>query len=145
MENTLKKLEKPSKRDAAYYRQRQKNRVYGALAGFFAEEAESRDITKKDVAEAMERDPAQVTRWLGGPTNLELDTISDFLLPFGAEMDYRIVRFKDRPKPNMAHALVDGHCSVSSSTGTPTHMHSLETVKAPDKTKVESQVIVEAL
>jgi hypothetical protein len=143
MENTSRKLEKPSRRDAAYYRQRQKNRVYAALAEFFAEEAGSRDITRKDVAEATGRDAAQITRWLNGPTNLELDTISDFLLPFGAEMDHRIVRFKDRLKPNMVHPLMEGH-RVSTSTAAPLRMQSLK-IKAPASTKVESKIIVESL
>jgi len=103
MENISKKLKRPSRRDAAYYRQRQKNRVFSALAQFFAEEAAREDITKKDVAEATGKDPSQITRLLNAPGNLELDTISDFLLPFGAEMDHRIVRFSDREKPNFMH------------------------------------------
>lgn len=104
MENTS-RLVKARKRDAAYYRQRQKNRVFTELAKFFAEEAESRGITKKDLAEALNKDPSQITRWLAAPSNFELDTLSDILLALGAEMDHRIVRFSDRPKPNYIHGV----------------------------------------
>jgi hypothetical protein len=102
MENTS-KPNSIKKRDVAYYRQRQKNRVFTELVKFFAEEAERRQITKKDLATALARDPAQITRWLSAPSNFELDTLSDILLALGAEMDHRIVRFDDRPKPNYAH------------------------------------------
>jgi hypothetical protein len=104
MENTSKAVLK--KRDRAYYQQRQRNRVFAALVGFFAEEAEKGRITKKGLADSIGRDPAQITRWLSVPSNLELDTISDFLLAMGAEMDHRIVRLSERPKANYVHPLI---------------------------------------
>src|SRR5690348_4622204 len=94
------KTERISRRDRAYYRQRQRNRVFSALAKFFSEEAERTGITKKELAAKLEKDPSQITRLLSGPMNLELDTISDYLLAMGAEMDHSIVRFSDRAKPN---------------------------------------------
>jgi DNA-binding phage protein len=81
------------RRDRAYYRRRQQNRVFAALAELFAEEAEKGAISKKELAEILGKDPAQITRWLSAPSNLELDTISDILLAMGAEMDHRVVRF----------------------------------------------------
>jgi transcriptional regulator with XRE-family HTH domain len=99
-------LEEVTDRDLFYYRQRSKNRLFEALTSFFAEEAEGRGITKRDIAESLHRDPAQITRWLTAPSNLTLDTISDLLLSLGAEMDYSIERFKDRPTPNEMHDLI---------------------------------------
>ena len=104
MANTLNN--KPSRRDVAYYKQRQKNRVFTELVRFFAEEAERGSITKKDLADAVGKDPSQISRWFAAPSNFELDTLSDLLLAMGAEMDHRIVRFSDRAKPNYAHPLV---------------------------------------
>lgn len=86
---------KLKRRDIAYYRQRQKNRVFTAMAAFFAEEAEKGNITKKELANRLGRDPAQITRWLSAPSNFELDTLSDILLAMGAEIDHHIVRFSD--------------------------------------------------
>ena len=97
------------RRDVSYYRQRQKNRVFTELVQFFAQEAERRGITKKDLAAALGKDPAQITRWLSAPANFELDTLSDLLLALDAEMDHKIVRFEDRPKPNYAHPLIANH------------------------------------
>jgi transcriptional regulator with XRE-family HTH domain len=106
MEN-ISKLEEVKDRDLFYYRQRSKNRLFEALTSFFAEEAERRGITKRDIAESLHRDPAQITRWLTAPSNLTLDTISDLLLSLGAEMDYFVMRFEDRPRPNEMHPLME--------------------------------------
>jgi len=105
MENTSKTTRPISRRDRAYYRRRQQNRIHAALAEFFAEEAAAGRITKKQLADLLEKSPAQITRWLTEPSNYESDTISDLLLGMGAEMDHRIVRFSDRAKQNYLHPL----------------------------------------
>jgi transcriptional regulator with XRE-family HTH domain len=111
MVNTSKN-DRPSRRDVAYYRQRQKNRVFSAIASFFAEEAAAGKISKKELANKLGKDPSQITRLLSGPTNLELDTISDILLAMGAEMDHSIVRFVDRLKPNYAHPAIARYSNI---------------------------------
>jgi hypothetical protein len=105
MENTSKLTNPLSRRIVAYYRRRQQNRVFAELAKFFASEAERGRITRKAIAEKIGKDPGQITRWLAAPSNLELDTISDLLLAMNAELDYCVVRFADRAKPNYAHPL----------------------------------------
>jgi hypothetical protein len=99
-------LIRKSRRDVAYYKQRQRNRVFEELVAFVAGEAKRRGASKKELADVTERDPSQITRWLTAPSNLETDTITELLLPFDAEMEYRIVRFSDRAKPNYAHPVV---------------------------------------
>ena len=94
------------RRDIAYYRRRQQNRVFTALAEIFEEEAEKGATSKKELAAILGKDPSQITRWFAGPSNLELDTISDILLAMGAEMDHRVVRFSERTKPNYVHPLL---------------------------------------
>lgn len=66
------------------------------LMRFFAEEAERRGLTKRELAAALDKDTAQITRWLAAPSNFELDTLSDILLALGTEMEHRIVRIEDR-------------------------------------------------
>lgn len=105
MENTS-KLPVVSPRDLFYYRQRSKNRLFEAITSFYAEQAERRGITKKDIAESLGRDPAQITRWLTTPSNLTSDTISDLLLTLGAEMDYNVSLFADRAPANYVHPLI---------------------------------------
>jgi hypothetical protein len=93
-------------REKFYYRQRNKNRLFEKIVLLFAEEAERNGVTKKQIAERLKSDPAQITRWLSAPGNLTLDSISDILLALGAEMDYEPARFADRAKPNYIHPLL---------------------------------------
>ena len=102
MANTLNSAE-IKRRDIAYYRRRQQNRVFALLAKFFADEAEAGRISKKALADRLGKDPAQITRWLSEPKNFELDTLSDLLLAMDAELDHNIVRFCERVKPNYVH------------------------------------------
>ncbi len=106
MENTSKERKAISRRERAFNRRRNQNRLHAALAGFFAEEAEAGRITKKQLADLIERNPAQITRWLTDPSNYEADTISDLLLAMGAEMDYRVCRFSERAAQNYLHPMV---------------------------------------
>lgn len=115
MGNTSKQTDHLSRREIAYYRRRQQNRLFAQIAQFFSEEAEAGRITRKGIADKLDKDPAQVTRWLSGPANFELDTISDWLLTMGAEMDTNIVRFVDRAKPNFAHPLTISAQATSTS------------------------------
>jgi transcriptional regulator with XRE-family HTH domain len=94
-------------RDIHYFRQRFRNRVFGRLAAFFAEEAERSGVTRKDIASRLGRDPSQITRWLSQPSNLTIETISDLLLALDAEPEPpEIVRFSERVAPNYAHPLI---------------------------------------
>lgn len=105
MANTSKTEPKRS-REIYYYRQRLKNRVFSKLAAFFAEEAEKSGVSKKDIAILLNKDQAQITRWLSNPSNLTLETISDILLALNAELEPHIVKFSDRVPRNFTHPLI---------------------------------------
>jgi len=113
MENILKQTEPIPRREIAYYRRRNQNRLFSKLAEFFSGEAEAGRATRKQVAFLLGKDPAQISRWLSGPTNFECDTTSDLLLAMGAELDYHIVRFCDRPAQNYSHPV---HVKISAAT-----------------------------
>jgi transcriptional regulator with XRE-family HTH domain len=72
--------------DIEYFRGRQRNHIFQMLVSFFLKKAEEDGLTKKRLAEILGKEPSQITRWLAGPGNLTLDTISDLLLAMGAEM-----------------------------------------------------------
>jgi len=94
-------------RDLAYYRQRYRNRVFSKLVSFIAEQSERKKLTKKDIAERLNKDPGQISRLLNQPGNLTLDTISDLLLAFDAEAEPpEIILFEDRRPPNYMHPLI---------------------------------------
>lgn len=135
------RLSPVSDREIFYYRQRSKNRLFEALVEFFEEEADRRGVSKKDIAERLRRDPAQITRWLTTPSNLTLDTISDLLLSMDAEMDYSVVRFADRPSPNEMHPLVSRAINrpVSKETRAPvTAKRPYDPQPVPPKTNAET-------
>lgn len=77
-------------REIHYFRQRLKNRIFQSIVAFFADKAEKSGLTKKDVASSLGKDPAQITRWLSGPGNWTLDTVSDLLLAIDCELEFRI-------------------------------------------------------
>lgn len=106
MSNTTKN-EAKSLRDISYYSQRYRNRVFSKLVSFIAEQCKDGGITKKDIAERLNKDPALISRWLSQPSNLTLDTISELLVAFDAEAEPpEIVLFKDRREPNFIHPLM---------------------------------------
>lgn len=90
MKSTLDKRTIPLK-DIFYFRQRLKNKIFQSTLACFASAAKERDLTKKDIANLLDKDPAQITRWFSGPNNWTLDTISDLLLAIGAELKHEIV------------------------------------------------------
>jgi predicted XRE-type DNA-binding protein len=82
-----------------YFRQRQQNRLYDVVIRAIEEE----HIRRKNIAEKLGIPPSQVTRLLSGPANWTIDTISDLLFAIDAELDFSIVRFRDRVKGNRFH------------------------------------------
>lgn len=104
MESTL-EMHPLSDREIFYFRQRQKNRFFQSIVAHFAEQAEENGLTKRHIASLLDKDPAQITRWLSAPGNLTLDTISDLLLAMNAELDARIVPFDDKIRETHAAKL----------------------------------------
>lgn len=106
MENISKEIKPIPRRERAYYRRRFQHRIHSEIVALFAEEAAAGRMTKKQLAMLLEKNPAQITRWLSDPSNIESDTISDILLALEAEMDPRIVRFATIGKGNEVHPLI---------------------------------------
>ena len=69
-----------------YFRTRLKLRLYSFLLAKFAELEKERDFSKAKLAARIGKDPALITRWLGNPGNLRLDTLSDLLLGMKREL-----------------------------------------------------------
>lgn len=80
----------------AYFRARLRNRLYDFIITAFVREQETGKLSKKQLAERIGRRPEQITRWLSGPSNWTLDTISDLLIAMGAEAEFSLVFLKDK-------------------------------------------------
>lgn len=68
----------------AYFRSRLRNRVFNFILEKFVAEQEN-GLTKAALARRIGKTPDIVNRWLGAPSNLTIDTMSDLLLGISAE------------------------------------------------------------
>jgi transcriptional regulator with XRE-family HTH domain len=70
-----------------YFQERLKGRVYSLIVGAFLKQQKlNPNLTQKDIAKRLDKRPEQINRWLSGPSNWTLETISDLLLAIsGAE------------------------------------------------------------
>ncbi|MBF6567435.1 MAG: helix-turn-helix transcriptional regulator [Candidatus Binataceae bacterium] len=80
----------------AYFRARLRNRLYDFIITAFVREQENGKLSRKQLAERIGRRPEQITRWLSGPSNWTLDTISDLLIAMGAEAEFALAFLKDK-------------------------------------------------
>jgi len=83
-----------SKGKLAYFRERQRNRLYDFIVSRFLEKERSEKFSKADLARRLNKEPAQITRWLSTPGNWTLDTISDLMLAVcGGELEFKVAPF----------------------------------------------------
>jgi hypothetical protein len=68
----------------AYFQQRFRLRIFNYILNKFVE-AQSNGLTKAALSRRIGKTPDQVNRWLGSPSNLTADTMSDLLLGIAAE------------------------------------------------------------
>ena len=68
----------------AYIQQRLRNRMFNFLLEKFLE-VQRAGLTKAALARRIGKTPDLVNRWLGAPSNLTLDTISDLLIGMAAQ------------------------------------------------------------
>jgi hypothetical protein len=91
--------------DVSYYRQRTRNRAWEAVVTALDRAHDINSTKRKDIADYLGVPPSQISRWLSGPSNWTLDTITDLLLAAGCEMDFQPVRFDERARKNEFHEL----------------------------------------
>jgi hypothetical protein len=67
-----------------YFQERFRGRFFDFLIGRFIE-AQRSGLTQAKLARRIGKSPEVVNRWLGAPSNLTLDSISDLMLGISAE------------------------------------------------------------
>ena len=86
-----------------YFQERLRGRFLDFLLSLF--EAQQRNgLTKAKLARRIGKSPEVVNRWLGAPSNLTLDSISDLLLGMGGyELEMGMTSLLDRSPTNRRH------------------------------------------
>lgn len=67
-----------------YFRERLRRRLHDLVLNEFAK-LEAEGFTRAQLGRRVGKTPAQITRYLGGPGDWTLDTVSDLLLAMGGE------------------------------------------------------------
>lgn len=93
-----------------YFREAFREEVNDALV----ELCGSADMSKAALSRKIGRRPEQVSRWLNSPSNLEIDTVSDFALAFGLRPVLKLepIAFASEPEqetPIEALDMFDGN------------------------------------
>jgi transcriptional regulator with XRE-family HTH domain len=68
----------------AYFQERLRGRIFAFILGRFLEEQKN-GLTQAKLARRIGKTSDLINRWLGAPSNLTVDTISDLLIGIGAE------------------------------------------------------------
>ena len=93
----------------AYFQERLRGRLYDLVMDQ-VEKYRERGGTRADLAKRVGKRPEQITRWLSGPGNLTLDTLSDLLLGLsGAELvaELKYPAQQKRSPRRLPQALLD--------------------------------------
>ena len=127
--------------DIYFFRQRLKNKIFQSALAYFASVAKERNMTKKDIAKLLNKDPAQITRWFSGPNNWTLDTISDLLLAMGAEMKHEIVPLHELKQEPI---VLGNTMALSVKAGAPRVESRIDSALSSTKTKIPLQYSINA-
>ena len=93
--------------EIAYQNRRLQNLVFDEVIRAFSVETKEGRISRAILAKRINKKPEQITRWLSSPSNCTLDTVSTILVGMKAELEPRVIFFRDAVKPNYAHPVID--------------------------------------
>ena len=123
-------------RDIAYARHRLRTRIFEEVLQAFVERHREDGTTKADLAQALGCERSQITRWLSGPGNWTINTISDLMLALRTELELGRIRFEHKPLPNYRHELSPVETesmtgvSVTASAGVQVRRQRIEAISA---------------
>ena len=100
-----------------YFQERFRGRIFNFLIDCFVQEQQN-GLTKAKLARRIGKSPEIINRWLGAPSNLTVDSISDLLLGICAEeMETRGCSVLDRAPSNLVHSTDQSMLKATTSSG----------------------------
>jgi transcriptional regulator with XRE-family HTH domain len=106
-----------SESSLVYLQERVRGRFFDFLIGRF-EEARERGLNQAKLARRIRKSPEVISRWLGAPSNLTLDSITDLLAGIAAEEpEFLSSSLLNRSPVNYSH--LDETASAEDSLSTP--------------------------
>lgn len=90
-----------------YHRERLRNRIHECVYRALLVRHEQDGVTRADLAARLGKDKAQISRWLSGPSNWTLDTVSDLLLALNVDLELSTCLTEDRAAQNYVHPLME--------------------------------------
>ena len=91
------------KRTIAYFTRRLRHHLHELVTNEFYSLAADEKITPGRLAKRLDKDPAQITRWLGAPGNWTLDTVAQLMV--GVAVDPRFILKPLREKPQRSRVI----------------------------------------
>jgi transcriptional regulator with XRE-family HTH domain len=101
--------------------------VYSTAAALVAAyaRAEKRGINQEVIADRLEKDKAQISRWLSGERNMTIKSISEMALAMECDLRIELKDIENLPIPNYSYSLPIA-AETSSRSGSDTHLTSDE-------------------
>lgn len=90
MKITSTTISKPTKSDIYYQRRRLQNNIYHDVMDRFVELAQTKGLTKKQLAESIDKDTGWLSKTFSKPGNWTLRTISDLLIAMESELSHEV-------------------------------------------------------
>ena len=69
-----------------------RNMIFGEMYAVFAQARDRGEINQAEIAKKLGKDAATVSRSLGAPSNLEIDSIAQYLWAVGGAMQFKAFR-----------------------------------------------------
>jgi len=88
-----------------YFHGLAQNEAHEVIFRLFLRMSEDEGVTRSFMAKRLDKEPAQITRWLGASGNWTLDTFTNLAIAMGHRPTFGVERLRDMRDSNEHHPL----------------------------------------